>query len=90
MERAFTFCSKGGGMSIGSEYSKLATNNNMTYKKLEDLYDGSKETYSDGKVALEKGLYMNKELIKTYFKSLTVKVTINENQDTTGIGQMRK
>ncbi len=91
MERALSFCSKGGGFSVGSEYFSLATDkDNMTYKKLEDLYDGSKETYSDGKVALEKGLYINKELIKTYFKSLAVKVTINENQDTTGIGQMRK
>ncbi len=82
MERAFTFCSKGGGMSIGSEYSKLATNNNLSYKILEDLYDGSKETYGGEKVALEKGIYINKELIKEYFSSLKAKVIVQKNQKT--------
>ena len=90
MERALTFCSKGGGMSVGDEYSKLDATTDISYKVMEDLYDGSVKKYSDGKVSLEKGIYVNKELIKEYFSSLKAKVIVQKNQTTQANKELKK
>lgn len=91
MKRAYAYCSTGGGMSVGDEYVDLFRNKgkNVQYEDLEEMYSGTDtKSYNKGKTKLEKGLYMNKELIEKFFKTLKVRIKVNENQDTTGVGQM--
>lgn len=91
MERAFAYCSQGGGMSIGEEYTELFRNNGkeVQYADLDKMYsESATKSYNKEKTKLKKGLYMNKELIEEFFKTLKVRILVNENQDTTGIGQM--
>lgn len=91
MERAYAHCSTGGGMSVGDEYVDLFRNKGkkVKYEDIEEMYSpSSTKSYNKGKTKLEKGLYMNKELIEEFFKTLKVRIRVNENQDTTGVGQM--
>ncbi len=91
MERAFAYCSQGGGMSIGEEYSELFRNKGkeVQYADLNKIYDSkATKSYNKEKTKLKKGLYMNKELIEEFFKRLKVRIIVNKNQDTTGVGQM--
>ena len=61
----------------------------VKYEDIEKMYNpSSTKSYNKGKTKLEKGLYMNKELIEEFFKTLKVRIRVNENQDTAGIGQM--
>ncbi len=91
MGRAFTHCLKDGGLSVGDEYNNLdQTKEEFSYNDLEDLYDCSTKSYNNGKVKLEKGLFMNKELIKEYFKDVKVRQELKENKSTSTSNQMRK
>lgn len=91
MERAYAYCSTGGGMSVGDEYVDLFRNKGkeVKYEDLEDLYKpNATKSYNKGQTKLEKGLYMNKDLIEEFFKTLKVRIKVNIDQNTTGVGQM--
>ena len=91
MGRAFTHCLKDGGLSVGDEYNNLVqTKEDFSYKTIEDLYDCSTKSYDNGKVKLEKGLFMNKALIKDYFKDVKVRQKLKGNKGTSTTNQMRK
>ncbi len=94
MKIAFEYCMKNGNIfCVGKEIrSALSSkkNEDITYEDVKDLYDGSSDSYKQGRVELKRGIYIEKEMLEKVLKFLKVRIKVNENQDTTGVGQMRR
>ena len=80
LESVFEKCIEAGGICIGKEYSKLMTESEfVTYKDLEKLYDHSVEYYAN--TALNKGLYLRKDIVDECFEDLKIKTKVNKTSN---------
>lgn len=80
LESVFEKCIEAGGICVGKEYSKLMTESEfVTYKDLEKLYDHSVEYYAN--TALNKGLYLRKDIVDECFEDLKIKTKVNKTSN---------
>ena len=92
MKIAFEYCIKKGNIfCIGKKvhsYLSYLKKEDITYEDGVCFYDGRTDSFKQDTVELKRGIYIEKEMLEKVLKFLKVRIKVNENQDTAGIGQM--